>query len=620
MPITAKQLVDINVNESYERFYKSLETDYGLTWAEWISDNTFINGNPFSWRGYEYLIEPVNDNFSRQAIKKPAQVGASEAFQRKMVAILYRYAMVPHYYEENGEEYCLWGINSIYSFPDADNLRRFVKDRFLTDLVWASPVLAEASKKSASEAADLVGFYNSFCYFTGRRTYGKNQSTPAEVIMVDEYDLPLNVNRKAIGALFARTQNAKIFRTPKVTGMIINYGTPTYPDEEGILIDGQFHLSDQKWWHVKCTHCNHWQIVEYPDSIAYFWEKGEKNPFKDKTPYYMCRKCHRPLDYSVIGDWHREEPNKYKNAEWVAKYPERTADGSGIRGYQISFATYRNTAELLLTRRDKDYRSPADFNNYGLGFAYMDDTIGIDEADFLRNTNEQIMWGERDLNHPHIMGIDQGCYWSVARLLRDSQTAPNPFGVWIVVACGYVKDAEAFSKVVNENGQLKVVSGKLSELIEYWRPEAAVIDRLPNVASAEAELALFPDTIWLNDSKGTFGERVRYEELDGNERKIHRITENKHLAIDEYFQQIRSRRWQYACNPGSEFATFKKHHKNIKKVISENQYFQYQSFGDDHFGMAGKYMSEAAEIYTTFRPQVNSTGTLILLGFREGRR
>jgi hypothetical protein len=620
MAISVADLEEIDVIGAYDQLYAALDVGVGISWAEWICKNTYLNSEPFSFTGYEYLIEPVNDTFPRQAIKKPAQVGASEIFQRKMFAILHRYATVPHYYSENGLERCIWGINSIYSFPDTDNLRRFVKDRVKTNFINQSPVLLKGLKESESEALDQLGIYNSFCYFTGRRTYSGNQSVPTEVVFIDEYDLPLNSDRKAIGALAGRVQNARVFGNENLTGLIVSYGTPTFPDEsdEPVLIDGLFNKSDQRFWTIKCSRCGYWQVVEYPDSIANYYEKGSKKPKKD--PYYMCLRCHKPLDFRVIGLWNPAEPNKYQNAEWVAKYPNRTKDGTGIRGYQVPFATLRNTAKKLITRRDQDYKSVADFHNYGLGRAYMDNTIGLDDETFIRSVNQDVSWGVFDPDYSHVMGMDQGCYMAIARMKENSQTEINPQGIWTLVWCGHILDLIAFSRVIKEGNDLKIEKGKIAELIESWGIDVAVFDRLPNVASAEAEANLFPEIIWLNNSKGNFPDRLRIEKEDEEGNQIHRLTENKHLMIDQYFQDIRSRRFEYAGNGGHDFDQFKAHHKNVKKITDDKGGFQYQAFGPDHYAQAGKYLSQAIELFTIYKPYKRRSGVLAILGFQTKGR
>jgi hypothetical protein len=620
--IDSTALDKCDVGQLYDKFRLACNIDSDLSIVEWLCAKTTLNGQPFSFAGYEYLIGPVEDLHPRQVMIKPAQRGASEVMARKMFAILYRYGLTPHYYEEAGEERCVWGIAGIYSFPDFDSLRKFSKDRIVTDIVKASTVLADAGKNSASESLDQIGIFDSFLYMIGRKSDSSNQSVPAEIIMVDEADRPLNGDKRIRTALNARVGNARVFKNDFYRGLITDYGTPTFPDEEGILLDGKYFLSDQMTWMVKCHRCNHWQEIKYPESIAHYYEKGQKPEKKD--PYWMCLSCKRPLDFSQIGRWKPTQPKKILNAEWVPKFPERTKNGEGIRGWRIPFATVRDTAKSVLITRDTDLKaSMADFYNFGLGFAYRDNAIGLGEEDFTRRRHDHVKWGTVNDMQSYVMGVDQGMYMVVAGLKPDSQTDLNPHGIWQTVWCQHIKDSKAFSKIVrNEvSGELYIERGEFAKAVDYWNPEVIVMDHLPNTASAEAEAAIFKETMWLCDSKGNAGmARLRIEEIDSEGNIVHRVTEQKHLELDEYFTQIRGGRWEFPLETdGEEFDFFRAHHKAIKKIINENGTFTYESFGDDHYGQAGKLCSEAVELFNIVKPRVKTSGILLITGFQSKR-
>jgi hypothetical protein len=608
---------------AYERFRAACSIDTDRSIADLICTTTYLNGELFGFAGYEYLIDPVEDTHPWQVIIKPAQKGASEIFARKMFALLYRYGQTPHYYQDDeGIERCIWGIDGIYSFPDDNSLQKFSKDRILTDIIKASPSYHAAMKESESEAASQIGLFNSFAYLLGRKSDTSNQSVPAEIIMIDESDRPLNGDRKVRAQLYGRTRNARIFGNSHYKGLTINYGTPTLPDEDGAtdLLDGMWVNSDQHEYTVKCHKCNAWQVVTYPDSIAHFYEPGQK-PGKD--PYWMCLKCKRPIDWSRIGLWRREEPRKVHNAKWVAKYPERTKDGGGTRGYRIPFASGRDSAKQLLVERDTKWKnSKADFYNLGLGIAYRDNSIGLGEEDFVRAASDQVPWGFYDPSIPHIMGVDQGMYVVIARLKEGSQTDINPQGIWQTVYCVHVKDSEAFSKIIKVNDQLQIYEGEFAKLVKKWNPDVIVMDHLPNTASSEAEANIFKEIMWLCDSKGNAGmSRLKIDEEDTEGNIIHRLLEHKHLAIDEYFEQVRGQRWEYPlyCDD-PEFRTFKTHTKNVKKLVDQEKHtFIYESFGADHYAQAGKLCCEAAEVYNVVKPRSKRAGILLISGFKSLR-
>jgi hypothetical protein len=619
--IELADLEKYDITGVYERLRSACNVDSDMSLVELICSTSYLNGEPFSFLGYEYLIQPTEDLHPWQVIIKPAQKGASETFARKMFAILYRFGRMPHYYTENGTERVIWGISGIYSFPDSDSLQKFSKDRILTDIIKSSPLYEAAMKQSDSEAATQIGIFNSYCYMLGRKSDTSNQSVPAEVIMVDESDRPLNGDQRIRAQLYGRTRNARIFGNAHYKGLTIEYGTPTLPDEEGHLLDGKYLLSDQHEWQIKCTRCNHWQTIIYPDSIKNYYEPGK--PKGKKDPEWMCLKCHRPIDWTEIGKWNRREPLKTHNCQWVAKYPERTKDGGGTRGYRIPFATPRDTAKQLLIERDTKWKnSPSDFHNLGLGLAHRDASIGLSEEDFTACRVDDCHWGVYDSGTSYIMGLDQGLYLVVAGLKYGSQTDINPIGIWQIVWCEHIPETVGFSKVVrNHKGDLEIQKGELARRIEQWNPEVIVMDHLPNTASAEAEADIYRETMWLNDSKGNTGmQRVRFDETDSDGNIIHRITEQKHLAIEETFQQIRGQKWQMPLIDNEQFKLFRAHLKNIKKVVDpEKGTFVYESFGPDHFGQAMKLCSEAAELFSVVRPRGKRANILIVTGFQSRR-
>lgn len=337
------QQIDTKYIYHQEPYFKSAlrklliacDVDVSLSYSQWITKHTTIDGKPFSWRGYEYLIDVVNDMHPRQYIIKPSQVGVTEIILRKVIAFLMRYALTPFYYfDEDGNEVQKQGINGIYSLPNADDIRDLAKDRILSKIINPVEYLTTASSESTSESLSLIGLYNSFLYLLGRGSEAAVQTIPAEIVVVDEYDQGKVLTNRDM--LYARLRNAQVVSNKYYRGLFIGFGTPTLPDDSGQLIDSKFNQSDQKYYHVKCTRCNHWQEVKWPDSCANYYEKGQEKPEKD--PFWQCLKCYRPLDFREIGNWSEDEPLKVHNAEWVTKYPERTSDGGGIRGYRIPFA------------------------------------------------------------------------------------------------------------------------------------------------------------------------------------------------------------------------------------------------------------------------------------------
>lgn len=599
---------------SLRNLYEACDVDVSITLADYIEKHTKIDGNPFSFKGYEYLIEPVNDLHPRQCMIKPSQVGATEALARKNIAFLMKYALTPFYYYEDGEETQKQGINGIYSLPNDSDVKKFAKDRILSKIVNPAEKIKNASLESTSESLDLLGFHNSFLYLLGRGSEAAVQSIPAEIVLVDEFDQgKVLVNRDM---LYARLRNAHVIGNKYFKGLFIGYGTPTLPDDTGELIDGQFNMSDQKEFNVKCTHCNSWQIIVWPNSCANYFEKGvDKKDRPKKDAYWQCLKCSKPLDFTVIGRRYSDNPNKLQNAEWVAKYPDRTEDGGGLRGYRIPFASGRNTALNILSQRDIDYNRKKDFYNFSLGYSYRDASMGLNNKDFLRYVNKDLTVGYQP--GVHVMGIDQGCYIVIARQKPHTSTKMKPMGIWQVVWMEYCPDIDAFSKVQRKDGELVITEGKISKLIKEFEVYSVVADRLPNTASADALGLEYGNIIWKNISSGTSKNRLVItddkDDPDGLQGRT--IIENRHMAIDKYFDEIKAGIYEYPRDGDEIFKLFIDHHCALLKDDSIQKTKDGKSKGDinysyytiggkpDHWGQAGKFLSEAIELLDKVNPE-----------------
>ena len=74
----------------------------------------------------------------------------------------------------------------------------------------------------------------------------------------------------------------------------------------------------------------------------------------DGSFQFVCQKCGEPLD-------------RWYNGRYVARYPERTKDGGGTRGYAISSMNAVWVSADQLKRKELESLSKQAFYNYTLG-------------------------------------------------------------------------------------------------------------------------------------------------------------------------------------------------------------------------------------------------------------
>src|SRR5690606_30075880 len=142
---------------------------------------------------------------------------------------------------------------------------------------------------------DSVGrrvYDRGFILFRG--TFGEREAVmvPADVVMVDEMDL---ANQSVVEDLASRLKHSKY----KGQWYFSNPSRPL------VATDLLWRRSDQREWHVTCSHCAEEQPLTYWDNV----DKERK--------IFVCRRCHseltdedrrmgrwKPTNPEPDGDWH----------------------------------------------------------------------------------------------------------------------------------------------------------------------------------------------------------------------------------------------------------------------------------------------------------------------------
>lgn len=312
-----------------------------------------IRGQPFSFGGHEYLRELYEEQHPRTAIRKAAQMGASEyAISRALHVCLAR----P-------------GSCVIVFFPTDQDVRDFSKHRVspAVEDLRASGLLGERQSK----AVDNVGLREvgeSALYFRGMQSGIRMKSIPADFLVFDELD--------ESPPEFKPLARERLSHSPLKWQLELS--TPTLPDYG---IDIEFQRSDQRHWHVRCG-CPDGIVLEhaFPECLA---------KRRDGSVHLVCPACKRgPLDPS--------------QGRWIAHQPDRAER----RGYHLSqlFSQAITSAEIL--EEFETTRNLAEFHNSKLGIPYAGDRMPLTRADLLR------LLGEHELGATgagvHTMGVDQG--------------------------------------------------------------------------------------------------------------------------------------------------------------------------------------------------------------------
>lgn len=184
------------------------------------------------------------------------------------------------------------GATGLYIFPTATDMYDWADVR-IKPLIDASPYLRGRilPDDPANKGVRKIGL--GFIVFRGSESKRKLDSIDADHLIIDEYDTCSQANipdaeRRLSG--------------PLSKGLIRRLGVPSIP---AYGISGQYELSDQRKWHVKCQACNEWQTITFHENVDQ--NTGER----------VCRKCMKPVDVAT--------------GQWIATYPDRD-----VRGYHVT--------------------------------------------------------------------------------------------------------------------------------------------------------------------------------------------------------------------------------------------------------------------------------------------
>lgn len=358
-----------------------------MTNAEWVMKNTTIRNRPFSFKGYEFQEQIMNDMHPDLCCIKISQVGMTEVQIRKSLAFLLR---------NNG-------TSLIFSLPTEEMFKRLsdsrVKPIINKDKVFNT--LTDKENKSV-RSVGLSQFGQSFLYLVPAIESAAT-SIPADVVMNDEVDLS---DQQMMALFSSRMQNSKYRINQK-------FSTPSYPSY-GIDLDWQ--VSDQHQYLCRCTNCGHWNHPEFskefihlpglPDHLALTdVTESYAEDLQFENSYVKCEKCHDPLD---LGN-----PELRK---WVPKYPNRIKRGYRIGPFSTGKLDIQYIYKALWSYQKNEY--VRGFYNTVLGLPYSDGNMQIPEEDLVAcmsgaQAPPDLMKMEADL----WVGIDMGqtCHVTIGR-------------------------------------------------------------------------------------------------------------------------------------------------------------------------------------------------------------
>ena len=374
-------MTDINL-ASLNRIRSAVRATYGIgNLDQWICANTYLNGKRFTFENYEFQIPIARDQSKTSIVIKPAQIGLSE--------LLYRYAIAT----------CcvLPDWNTIYTFPSSGDASKNATTR-IDPMIQGSPEVRRLVNPDLNNSETKQFSTNSFLFFKGTFSQTQALSTPANMIIHDEW----NASDTTQGSVYvSRLQNRpdklrRIFSTPTVA----DYGV----HHESKTAVRKMHLA-------ACNKCNHTFLPDYYANVKVpDWDKPLEDITKKnlhltrwKEAWLSCPSCGRdPELHHTRMNYVAENGNEHHEATaWFI---------SPFSAHKIITPSYLVQASTLFAKR-------SEFVNQSLGLTSEEVNESITAADI---DNAQSFHG-LDSSEMHVMGSDMGltCYTTIGRLASD---------------------------------------------------------------------------------------------------------------------------------------------------------------------------------------------------------
>lgn len=503
------------------------EDSISMSMSDWVQRNTTYRKKPFSFEGYEFQRQILDDMHPNMAVIKCSQIGLTEIQLRKFAAFLTRNT----------------GVSGIFSLPSDEMYKRVSQTRF-GPLINSEKVFNLGGDRPI-RSMSIYQINNSFGYFTGAKESDAT-SINSDLNFNDEVDL----TDQEMLALFNSRLQGSSYRIKQ------GFSTPTY---EGFGIDALFKASDQHEYLCRCTHCGHHNIPDFtPDFIVIPGLSSDLNDLSEidanmlphldlDMSYVMCEHCHHPLDL--------RDPSL---RSWVPRHPGRRSRGYRVSPFAVPHLPVPYIVEQLVEYRQKD--AMRRFYNTVLGKPYNDSNARLTDADLqavMRSPSSP-----PSLPSGIMVGIDVGITCHVTMVHLDSVGNPVVFEWRQVLADNLANEVRSLLKTH------EIVGGCMDR--HPYTPLSNEIRELSDNRIIPVEYA---------NTANAPAITIANDELDN----LSHIRANRTTMLDTVATAIRKRRISFIGYHGLD-GVLLQHFKDMVRVEKEDLSASWQKLtGNDHF-------------------------------------
>jgi len=521
--------------------------------SRWISDNTFLAGKKYTYKGHEYQPFILDAAEPEWVIKKCSQVGITEMSIRMALALC---SMIR-------------GFTIAYTLPTSKFAGTIMKTRVDPVITSSTPLRNAVSDIDNTEVKQLG---DSFLYMKGCASNNAAISVPCDMRLHDEVDFSDPI-------VLSQYQSRMTHSPYKFKGQL---STPTLPQRG---IDLAFANSRRHFNFVKCEHCNHHFVPDYythvripgfNDDLRNI-NKRNLHTVAYKEAFVECPRCGKAP--SLLPE-HRE---------WVRENPDDHFVAFGVQVSPFDAPTLITPGYLV--ESSTQYQKAADFVNFGLGQAFEDEesTLVKDELNALITSNFNL-----DSGYSYVMGVDLGTT------------------CWICI--GAVHYDGSIRIVHTEGVHVSDLRTRYLELRVQYRVRLSVMDSAPfleTVLGLQKQDPNLYGAVYV-EKRGVEIFNVVDREGDKSEGKqeLRQVNISRNKAFDSLMEFIRQ--GQMSKRPDENDEAWVNHLTDMRRLKdwdAKAQEMMYRwvksSEGDDHLHHATLYMYVASMIIGVSRGNVS---------------
>lgn len=322
-------------------------SDANILITDWIEQNDIRteDGKKIDFKKFPFQVDLYNDLHPKQAIIKPAQIGATTLHIIKAFWV--------------GRHFGWNGLYTLPTFTDVKDMSRAKVDRIVEQNPYFKKMIS-GDDTMGQKIINVSEKIRPYIMFRGCHTAPTMFS--ADVHYGDEVDTS---DQTYFAQMYTRLQASDYRYTWYFS----------HPSSPRFGIDAYYAMSDKREWFIDCPCGNHFYLD---------WTKHANA----ETKKYECDLCHQEVtnEQRLAGKWEATEPNP--TGDW--------------HGYHINLMmnVMYSCEDLWLIRENKD---DFYFNTRVLGVPDASGDRSVDAETILQNCTEEIF---QDDNSPVIISVD----------------------------------------------------------------------------------------------------------------------------------------------------------------------------------------------------------------------